>query len=167
MRKELYFFEIPIYRTSKEKFYQEVEKNINKYFSKLDSFSKEFYENNPKEKLDWEKDQRNVYGNIWEYNDIIGYIKLFFYGTQVRAQYWSIKAKRIIKTKKKDFICKDWSYGPAISVHYEKDSLGIYNRIIELVDFFKKELNNRFVDTSKLDVIGRYIDWKLVYDEYR
>lgn len=167
MLKELYFFELPIYRTSIEQFYQEVEKYIDKKFSKLNDFSKDYYENNPKEKLGWEQGHRKDYGSIWEYNDIIGYIKLYFYGTQVRGEYWSVTAKRIVKTKKKDFICKDWSFGPAISVHFENDSLGIYNKIIELIDFFKKQLKNRFVNTSKFDAIGPHIDWKRMYDEYR
>jgi hypothetical protein len=167
MPKELIFFELPIYRTSEEEFYREVQKFIDKQFSNLNDFSKDFLQNNSEEKLGWEQGQRKEYGSIWEYNDIIGYIKLFFYGTQVRGGYWSVTAKRIVKTNKKDFICKDWSFGPAISVHRENDSLGVCNRIIELIDYFKKELKKRFIDTSKFDAISPYIDWKRLYDEYR
>ncbi|MCP4050264.1 MAG: hypothetical protein GY730_06120 [bacterium] len=167
MPKELYFFELPIYRTNREKFDKEVNEYIDKEFSKLNSCSKKLFEKNPTKKLTREHQDREAYGNIWEYNDIIGYIKLYFYGTQVRGEYWSVKALRIVKTKKKDFICKDWSFGPAISIHFENDSVGIYNKIIELINSLKKLLKSRFIDTSKFDVIGPYIDWKQVYDEYR
>ena len=103
MIKENYFFELPIYRVTREKYYMDMEKYIENKFSKLNDIQREYYGSTPEKKAEWAKYYREEYGSIWEYNDVIGYIKLYFYGTQVRGGYWSVKAKRIVRTKKKGF----------------------------------------------------------------
>jgi hypothetical protein len=165
MLKEEYLFEIPIYRTTKEQFYLEVKKYIEKRFLDLDDFSKDFYNKNPIEKENWDQGVRQEYGSVWEYNDIIGYLKLFFYGSQIRSEYWFVKAKRIVKTNKKNFDCHSFSTGPAITIVYEKDSVGIYQKICELIDYYRKKLKIRFIDTSIFDTVGPYIDWESLYNK--
>ena len=160
------FFELPVYRVPKEKYYKDMEKHIEKKFLKLDDFSRKHYENNPKSLAAWKSSRCEEYGNIWEYNDIIGYIKLYFRGTQVRADHWSVKAKRIVKSKKKDFICIEEAICGAITVSFEKESVDIFRKVQELVGEIKIDLGKRYLETSKFDAIGPYVDWKKLYKEY-
>ncbi len=43
----------------------------------------------------------NKYGGTWEFNEVIGHIKLHFLGNQIRGEYWKVNAKRIVKTRSK------------------------------------------------------------------
>lgn len=167
MPKEYDFFELPIYRVTKEKYYKDMDEYIQNKFAKLNDFHREYYKNNLSKLADWKHACREEYGSIWEYNDVIGYIKLYFSGSQVRADHWSVKAKRIVKSKKKEFICIEESIYGATTIHFEKESLGIYNKIIELVDEIKSTLRNRYIETSKFEAIGPYVDWKKLYEKYR
>ena len=167
MSRECYFFELPIYRVTKEKYYKDMDKYIQNKLSKLDDFSKEYYESDPSKLAAWKLGHREEYGSIWEYNDIIGYIKLYFIGTQVRADHWYVKAKRIVRSKKKDFICIEEAICGATTIHFEKNSEDIYNKIKELVDDIKGTLKKRHIETSKFEAIGSYVDWKKLYEEYR
>ena len=54
---------------------------------------KEFYEKNPNNKIFFEEHLSNYFGGIWEYNEIIGYIKLYSIGNQIRGEYATPKSQ--------------------------------------------------------------------------
>src|SRR4051794_15212978 len=35
-----------------------------------------------------------AYGGAWQYNEIIGFLRLHFLGSQIRAEYWRVNRKR-------------------------------------------------------------------------
>ena len=98
---------MPVYRLSRERYYKDMDKYINKnMYSGSPNHRKmteEFYRREPSQKLAQEDRLRKSYGGAWEYNEIIGYIRLYFFGTQIRGEYWGVNAKKIVRTRKKSF----------------------------------------------------------------
>jgi len=105
------------------------------------------------------------YGGAWRYNEIIGYIRLHFVGTQVRGEYWRVGTKRIVRTRKKVFEWRNWKLAPETDIPVEADSAEIFRLVLEQVAQCRSELNGRFVDTESLETLGPYLNWRALLDE--
>jgi len=97
---------------------------------------------------------------MWRYNEIIGYLRLYFLGTQVRAEYWRVNRKRIVRTRRKIFQFWTWKVAPETELPVNGSSAEIYKAVQEHVESCRAALKGRFVDTRQLTTIGHYIDWR-------
>ena len=88
----------------------------------------DFYRKEPTQKNAAEDRLRQSYGGAWEYNEIIGYIRLYFFGTQVRGEYWGVNSKRVVRTRKKTLEYKTWKLAPEIDLHREPDSFQYFQK---------------------------------------
>jgi len=166
---DIYFFDIPIYRLPKEKYYKErddyLKKNIYSGSKEHNEIKKQLYEKCPQQEAYIKSHLIQKYGGAWNYNEIIGWIKLHFLGNQIRGEFWYVIAKKICLTRKKIFEWKDWKLAPEIEIPDDADNKKIFSLIKEYISDCKKEkeLKNRYVDTSLIDTIGPYIDWRSLY----
>jgi len=160
---EKYFFEIPVYRIPEERYYAELEDYIQKHlhsgWPQQDALMQEALLKRP-ELTDI---YRESYGGAWNYNEIIGYIRLFFLGTQIRGEYWGTEAKRKRRSRKKIFKFKTWNLAPEIDLHWETESSAIFAKVREYVAGCSKILKGRYIDIRPLMVIGPYVDWMTLY----
>jgi len=167
--REKYFYDVSVYRLSRERYYQDMNKYINKHMHSgspshikmiEDSYTKE-----PTQKRASEDRLRKSYGGAWEYNEIIGYIRLYFFGTQIRGEYWGVNSKRVVRTRNKIFEYKTWKLASEMDLHREPDSLSIFSKILKYLKKCQKELKGRYIDTRNFKAIGFYVDWKSLYEE--
>ena len=163
-----FFLDVPVYRLSKDRYYNDMDEYIQKqiYSGHPNHIAtmKEFHRKNPDQKLASEQRLRNYYGGAWDFNEIVGYIRLYFFGTQIRGEYWGVNAKRIVKTRKKTFEYKTSKLAPEIDLSWETDSSTIFSRILQYLEDCSKELKGRFIDMGNLQVIGPHVDWKFFYE---
>ncbi|QWF69667.1 hypothetical protein KEF85_09785 [Methylomonas paludis] len=153
-----YFFDIPVYRLTKEAYEAQRQAYIEAN-CKTDNINLKDY-------------HFNKFGGCWRYNEIIGYIRLHFLGDQIRGEYFRIKAKRITKTRKKTFEFDTWNLAPEIGLtdltpELEVSQLTndqIYSVVKEYIDECRKELSKHsYIDTEVFDNIGEFIDWVGLY----
>lgn len=111
-----YFMMVPVYRLTKEKYDSDVENYIESQYRNDDETIKKHYIDDPEDKKSWNFYLREIYGGPWEFNEIIGFIKLYFCGNQIRGEYWAVNAKRICKTRRKQFKFKTYKLSPEISL---------------------------------------------------
>lgn len=151
-------FDIPVYRLSESQY--EVEcKNIIK-----NNFNCSFKNSNKVFDLETYYEKSIKYFDIWEYNEIIGYIKLYILGSQIRGEYIQHKSSRIRKTRTKSFIFKTHKLAAEINI-YNKTNEEIYLLISKYLENCKIELKNRYIDLDNFNQIGKYIAWnKLIAD---
>ncbi|MFZ3207373.1 MAG: hypothetical protein WA140_00845 [Geobacteraceae bacterium] len=100
------------------------------------------------------------YGGPWQYNEIIGHLRLHFLGSQVRAEYWRVQSKRIVRTRRKIFNFNHWKLAPETELPMDGASEEIFAAVMQHVQACKAELKGRYVDTSTLEALGPYIDWR-------
>ena len=167
--REKYFYDVPVYRLSRERYYQDMDKYINKHMHSgspshikmiEDSYTKE-----PTQKRALEDRLRKSYGGAWEYNEIIGYIRLYFFVTQIRGEYWGVNSKRVVRTRKKILEHKTWKLASEIDLHWEPDSSSIFSQILKYLERCQNELKGKYIDTCNFKAIGSYVDWKSLYEE--
>ena len=96
-----YFLVVPVYRLREKKYYSEMNNDFKKLVSS--AWDENFCQNNPDLVQGWKHSHRASYGGDWEFNEVVGYIKLYFMGTQVRGEYWSTLPKKKFRTRKKHF----------------------------------------------------------------
>ena len=156
--RPIYFFDIPVYRLSQE----EYSANLSRYIeTNLNNPTMlEFFNEHPERLIQYEDFYSREYGGMWEYNEIIGQIKLYILGSQIRGEYYSVDAKRIVKTRKKRFKFISYKIEPELELPLLEDNIAIYKTILTYIDSCKKNLKNRFVDSSRFETVGQHIDWK-------
>jgi len=163
MHGDLYFFDIPVYRCAVDKHTKEMEiekRNLVKIFEDSD-FTQEGI------RLSYSNLENHFDRNLWyswRFNEIIGWIRLFVCGTQLRGELWWVSSKRIIKRGKKEF---RW-YGKAFeSQRIERENS---NKIFEILYRCLNQLINerpckgRYIDLDLFLTLGPYINWRKLID---
>jgi len=102
-----------------------------------------------------------TFGGCWRFNEIIGFIRLHFFFTQIRGEYWRVTAKRITKTRKKMFAHLAHKVTDEIEVPARSTNKKIYGLIQKYLVRAQNEchLKEFFFDKSVLENIGPHIDW--------
>jgi hypothetical protein len=157
------FFDIPIYSMNPEGYKIRIEKSLQKSRDGL-----RLKKDNPNYE-DVNDLLRKQICIEWEYNQIIGYLKLYRLNDRIYAEVWKIDKKRMsLKLKNKVF-----KYFPSypewnIDLKKLKTSQSIYEKLLkelpnDMTGLFKKY----FLDLRLLKEIGPYIDWVELLNKYK
>lgn len=161
---ERYFFDIPVYRLSEDQYYRELSRHVeNALFPASDPTSAAMRERDiahPQENISMRAHLARKYGGCWLYNEIIGYIRLFFLGSQVRGEYFCISQKRLARTRHKVFEQKSLKLVPERDIPDITSNSTIFNAVLQYLADCRTELRRRHVDSSLLEEVGPYIDWR-------
>ena len=161
--RERYFFEIPIYSMN--------EKDYDKRMEDLLLREKDRYgldESNPNYKYAYDSILKNSY-RTWQYNQIIGYYRLYRFFSKIYGEFWKIDKKRIPfkldkKVYKNQLISSEWS----IDLRDIRTSHEFYLKLIEEIPNDHRELSKGYyLDLRLLKEIGPYIDWIKVLEQYK
>src|SRR3954468_6324633 len=98
-RADQYFLDLPIYRLSLDQHTAELEAAKKKSLAPLEAHKKTAPESY-KIAERW-FDQYDWYP--WRYNEVIGWLRLYALGSQIRGELWWVKAKRISRGMRKSF----------------------------------------------------------------
>jgi hypothetical protein len=156
------FFDIPIYRVTRSKYESEQRSFIQReMLADGDRNVQEMHRRNPSHKKFMENHFWEIYGGCWRFNEIIGFIRLHFFFTQIRGEYWRVTAKRITRTRKKVFALFDHKVTLEKKVPARSTNRKIYSLIQKYLTRAQNERHLRkfYVDKSVFENVGPYIDW--------
>lgn len=155
-RADRYFFEIPIYRCSPDQhtswLAEEKRKCLQPFEETRDTapeslaISKQWFD-------EW-------HWYPWRYNETIGWLRLYALGTQIRAELWYVKAKRIVRETRKRifFVGKEFE----ISFCLTDPNTEIGNVVLERLRDLKRQplFRKRYIDLECFEVVAQHLDWK-------
>jgi hypothetical protein len=153
------FFDLPVYRLHEEQYYEQQRSYINERVEYAGGA-----EHDPDIIKQIREHARVTFGGPWQYNEIVGYIRLHFVGSQIRGEYFSPNARRATKTRKKVFWLQTHKLAPEISISFNPKSEEIFGIIKRYIDDCRKKLPRRYIDDSQLLRIGPFMDWKGLYE---
>ena len=160
---DIYFSDIPVYRLPQERYTDEmrsfVEKKIQTTFE-CDRVSKSFSARQPNRVDDLRDHHRLTYGGVWNFNEIIGYIRLYFLGSQIRGEYWQMNGQKIRRTRRKVFERRTGKLVAEIDVPAQSTDLVICELIRGYLASCAKELKGRHLDTGCFDATAPYVRWR-------
>ena len=162
-----YFFDIPVYRVSELAFNNEFKKYLeSKVYHKNTLHGQLFREQEISEPVEYGKKlarSLRSFGGPWRFNEIVGYIRLYFIGTQVRGEYFAPDGPRIKRSNKKIIELLNCKLVPEIEIAMPISNETIMFAVNQYIKNCKNELVNRFIDADHFCEIGKYIDWVGIY----
>ena len=161
-----YFYDVPVYRIAEERYYQERDHYIDKVMNQDELRIAAYKRDTRLADVTRERLIRS-FGGCWQFNEIVGYIKLHFLGSQIRGEYYGQVARRLLRSRRKYFEWKTWKIASEIDIPDESNSKEIFNLILQYLKDCKIELPRRYIDAEYLEVIGPHVDWQSLYSGKR
>ena len=156
--REIYVFEIPVYRCSRDKHAMEMERNRERIAERLRRYGGNGLPSGFFEECVQRFHAREWYP--WKFNEIVGWIRLYVLGRQIRGETWFIRAKRIrrdLKRKRIFYVGKAFE----VDISPSDTSQEIFEAILaELKKLSAEKLfRGRFIDLETFVNVGPYINW--------
>jgi hypothetical protein len=155
-RADQYFLDLPIYRLSLRQHTAELKTEKRKYLAPLKKYKNvapESYAN-----ADRWFDRYHWYP--WRYNEIIGWMRLYALGTQIRGELWCVKAKRITRRMKKKF----FYVGKAFERSFRDNDSNerIAGEVARKLKQFTKErwMRKRSLDLECFQAVAPALNWR-------
>ena len=157
----VYFHDLPVYRLTEDAYYADRDKYV------ADFAAETFRHGTPNpdavkhvtegmKQHDYDK-----YGP-WRFNEITGYVRLHFLGSQVRGEYFSVRRKRLVLGRKKTLVYRTHKLAPEHDVPRGASNAQILQVILEYVEACRREEPRKYFDDSWLRVVGPFVDWNSV-----
>jgi hypothetical protein len=157
----VYFHELPVYRLSEEAYYQARDKWIAAFVTDARKGLGPSPEREKQLTKDMEQHHYDKHGP-WQFNEIIGYLRLYFDGSQVLGQYLSVKRNRLVQTRTKTLVFRTHKLAPENSVPRDATNEQILQVINNYVAACCKEEPRRYFDDTWLRIVGPFVDWNSV-----
>ncbi len=156
------FFEILIYRCTVDQHTDETDRerercinNVLRYAPQDDNIRKHI-----RKTASNDYNSQNWYS--WRYNEAIGWICLCRAGTQIKAELWCVRAKRI----RRGLVRKRFYYKMPklidLSFSHEDSSDKIYDTICHSLDELSKTkpFKKRYLDLQAFRTVGPFVNWR-------
>lgn len=165
VKMKQHLFDITVYRIPKELYSKQqndyVKKNIPDYDA--DELFANVHDDKTKQKINEASYYFKDFGGGWRYNEIIGYLRIHKFGNQIRAEYWQTDAKRIVKTRKKQFIIKSAKLVPEVKIKNTASNDDIKQAIDTCIDRCNGKLSKRHLDLTDYNNLLKHVNWVDVF----
>ncbi len=161
-------FDVPVYRLTKEKYESQQTDFIEKEQKLCEGkYGEEAHRRYPELKIQTESHLWKNFGGNWLYNEIIGFVRLFFFFNEIRGEYFQVEAKRIVRTRRKSFLPIGYEETYPERIPQGSSNQQIFQLILKFLGRIQheKKLKNRYVDTSILENIGPHVNWNALLEE--
>lgn len=152
-----YFYDIPVYRLPADVYHSQRDAYIEGVIAGYDL--QESHSNDTDLGRFFRDHLWRRYGGAWRFNETIGFLRLHFLGNQIRGEWWQMDAKRVSKTRKKQFAYRSHKLASEKSIVQPSTNKDIYLVILEYLDACRCELPKWHLDTELFEVVGPHLDW--------
>jgi hypothetical protein len=157
------FFDVPVYRLPEDRYYANRKRYVDGLmYGGTPAFAqsqRELYAEHPDLRIADEGRFSIYYGGAWDFNEIVGFIRLHFLGTQLRGELWMVNRKRIVRTRRKLFKYRTHKVVYETDIPPHASNQEIYEQVLKYLQRAAKELRPRHIDTTMLETIGPFVDW--------
>ena len=157
----VYFHDLPVYRLTEDAYYAAREKYAADFVADTFRHGGGTPESIKRLTESMKQHDYDKHGP-WRFNEIIGYVRLHFLGTQVRGEYYAVKRSRHVLTRTKTLVYHTHKLAPEHQVPRDATNEEILQVIREYVDACRREEPRRHLDDSWLRTAGRFVDWNSV-----
>jgi hypothetical protein len=162
-----YIFDIPIYRKSINDFYNEIDAEFAEHVQWMISSDPNQRPLNKETKTRVKDSIVRKSGGPWQFNQIIGWLRLIAEGNKIGGHIWWIDAKRINRRMRNKILYLK-TYSDVLQVFFPKDSsTEIFNKLLERLTAMTKEskYKKRYIDLDVFCRVGPFIDWRALLDK--
>jgi hypothetical protein len=164
--RDYYIFEIPVYRCTKDSYYADMKEGEARYMDDLFESKGVPRERDPEAYRIYKEHFMTRFGGPWDFNQIVGWIRLYAEGSHVGGHLWWVKERRLQRKMWKTFYLSSYSDILATYFTLNDDSDGILRETLAQLEGRAREtpLKGRHVDLSTFCRIGPFINWRGLLD---
>jgi hypothetical protein len=161
------FYDVPVYRLPEDRYNSEMDAHIEQaMYPPGKPWSEEtraLHKREPSLRIAFHDHLWRSYGGMWRYNEIIGYIRLHFLGSQIRGEYASAVRRRVVRTRTKIFEYRTHKIATEVDIPRDANSDDILLLLRKYLERCKQELPKRHIDMRMFDTLAPYVDWHGLY----
>lgn len=160
-----YFLDVPVYRVTSSEYYsrrdQDITKGLDESWRGLNPTEEQLKAGRASREDHFYK----RYGP-WDFNEIIGHIRLYLLGSQIRGEYFSAEKTRTGLGRTRVFTFESLKLAAERNLWGGEDSNAeILSAIHEYLDRCQDELRKgRHIDRRTLNTLGPHIDWRSLFE---
>lgn len=160
--EDLYIFDVPIYRCTKHSYYADMEQREKKHIHELLTNNGVPHETAPDTHQRAKEHLRKAFGGPWDFNQIIGWIRLYAEGSHIGGQLWWVDAKRIRRDTRKTFYLRTPSNILATYFAPTDNSASIFSETLTQLEALGKriQVEGHYVDLENFRNLGPFIKWR-------
>jgi hypothetical protein len=144
-----YFSDAPVYRLPAARYHAERDRYVARMLypgnRRLRVALRKLHAHEPASGAAFTGHLQTLYGGCWEFNEIIGYIRLHFVGALLRAEYFCVDRNQIARTRTKTFDYVTHELVPPSAISPRATSRTIWRLITRQLDACQRVLR---ADTS-------------------
>jgi len=155
---ECYLFDIPIYWCSQEKFNTDYAKRLKTHIEEFEINSG--YPLTESLRISLEDSFWRSYIAPWRFNQIVGWLRIYKLGTQIRGELWYMNAKRAGRQlTKKQFSLKGKAF--EIRVYPNETSAEVYSNLLGDIESFARTLRrNEVLELQPFKELAPFVNWR-------
>jgi len=159
---ERYFFELSVYRVSESAYYSEFDRHLERFWDETERMHgrtrQELFPDDQRALI--QEQQLREFGGSWRYNQVVGWVRLFVLGSQIRGECWMVTAERLMRRGRREYRYPGQAFtlncSRRMSANQIRDAV-----FVELAGFQKECRNGRCVlDLSSFENAARYMNWR-------
>lgn len=156
-----YIFDIPVYLCTLERYYRDQDVFIEKHVRSVFEDCGLSRTSAPDTLKRVEAYARTAFGGPWNFNHIVGWVRLFIEGYAVGGHLWWVDARRLSRNMRKTFYLTTSSNSLSTYFRYPTSSHIIFGQTLESLEKLakRKPLKGRYMDLSEFRRIGQFVDW--------
>ena len=152
-------YDLPVYRLKQDVYYKDREDWLEKHLPDSE-FMREYYAKNPERRIHAKQHADDASWGPWDFNEIIGYVRLHIVGTQIRGEYWCHEAKRYTRTRRKIFKWQSNKLVTEMNLPVASTNRAIGMVIDDYIEACSQELPGRYIDSARFEAISPHMNWK-------
>ena len=160
--RDFYIFDIAVYIMDEDVYYHEMNKRVDDYLHKT-FISQGLTRQKAPEIFDYAADRiRKSFGGPWEFNQVVGWVRLYAEHSHIGAHLWWVQSKRLQRKMNKMFYLTTPSNLLATHFYSEDDSAKIFGDTLSAIRGLSKDKawRKRHVDLEAFVRVGPYINWR-------
>jgi hypothetical protein len=164
-----YFHDLPVYRLDADAYYRDRDAYVEKSLFPPGTMQEENVRRmealDPNSLIPWRSSLHRFYGGCWEFNEIVGYIRLHILGNQVRGEYYATGKKRIVRSRRKMFEFRTWKLVTEGFIERPYGDAEVLSAVMDYVARCREALPRRHIDSSVLEAIAPHVRWSKLVSE--
>lgn len=153
-----YFLDLPIYRLTLDQHTAALEEAKKKYLAPLEAQK----EAAPESYVHADRWFDAYHWYPWRYNEIIGWLRLYALGTQIRGELWFVKAKRITQGMRKRFFYVGKAFESSFRETHSNEQIanGVEKAIRQFLQ--ERRMKRRALDLECFEVAASVLNWRVL-----
>jgi hypothetical protein len=164
--RDFYVFDIPIYIRPNSRYDDDLRDATTRYIAKVFPSVLNPQLELPHQCQFLENSFRKQFGGPWQFNQVVGWLRLYIEGSVIGGHLWWVDGKRLQTRMRKTFQLITYSNILPTWFRPEDESSKIYSDTLSAIEHLsrRRKYRGRYFDLDPFRRLGPFVDWRALMD---